>query len=232
MKAGEGFALFVNPYREELTYRDQEDLYIPEDNLIRHEVGLRRLNGVLEWPYFDATTNLAGDIQRYGHRNHIYRANEKKSYFFNYLNDDLSLILDESFGVNRTEKAYKLNTSATITTSIVPIRGSDNHYFAMVGNPYMSTIDFDKFWADNSSKLKATKGYYVYIDGELEEEDTQRLGAFATYNNPSAYPYANNNRIDKYIAPMQAFIVELANGSVNALDFKIADISVAHPIGI
>ncbi|MDL2224277.1 leucine-rich repeat domain-containing protein [Bacteroidales bacterium OttesenSCG-928-M06] len=61
----------------------------------------------------------------------------------------------------------------------------------LVGNPYMSALDFNAFYAANSGYIK--KSYQIY----------DKAGKYYTYDGDNP---------DEYIAPMQSFLVEVANG--------------------
>lgn len=73
----------------------------------------------------------------------------------------------------------------------------------LIGNPFMSHLDFDKFYQANKTKIK--NYYRIMTDG----------GQYNYYNSGA-------NTLPKYIAPMQAFIVEIADGvsSVTSLTFN------------
>ena len=75
--------------------------------------------------------------------------------------------------------------------------------FALVGNPFMTTIGFDKLYETNVSKIEDS--YLVYTaDG------------YAGYNlSEGAYGIVLVDELDQFIAPLQGFIVEKAgNGDL------------------
>ncbi|GHU70501.1 hypothetical protein FACS189413_10940 [Bacteroidia bacterium] len=229
LSPGEGFAFFVNPKQDENSYRESEYLFTPDDHLIKKNVGLQEINGILEFPYFDAETNLAGAAQQKAHRSHLYRPAEKKSYFFDYLSDDLDLVWDGSpKSIVRTNDAYKLNTT-NVNYSVTASQGVDGNRMAMVGNPYMSTIDFVKFQTANTTALKDS--YYIF-KSEFNTVTDSWVSYFATYGNLAGYTGVvlggDQTDVNQYIAPMQSFIVEMKTNSSN-LAFNIADISTPRP---
>lgn len=75
--------------------------------------------------------------------------------------------------------------------------------FALLGNPFMTTIDFTKFAADNPDltknyMLRGASGYIGYTEvgpwGSIKSTDIEKWSVDAEY---------------KYIAPLQSFIVEI-----------------------
>ncbi len=73
----------------------------------------------------------------------------------------------------------------------------------LVGNPFMAHLDFAKFYAANSSKIKNL--YRIMTSG----------GTYEYYNTGA-------NTLPQYIAPMQSFIVEMRDGipPVTSLTFN------------
>lgn len=100
--------------------------------------------------------------------------------------------------LNLTTGNFELNAATTAQDKLV-----------MVANPFMAHIDFDLFYAQNSTKIK--DGYRI-----LNKNNSDYL--FYKIGTPSA--------LTKYIPPMQAFIVEskdpfsslTINGSMTAID--------------
>ena len=226
---GEGFAYYVNhSYLDQLSYREDETLFTIKDPSVRKRpVGLAHVNGILELPYFDATTNLAAEAQEKAHRAHEYVPATRTSYFYDYLADDLGLIFGSPKSAVRTaSKSYKLNKS-NISYTVNKASGTDNKRFVMIGNPYMSTIDFTKFWDDNSASIQ--KGYYLYTTN-YNPVEMKEVGMFAGFNNTANYtgPVVETTmQLNQYIAPMQSFIVELSATASDpvTLNFNIANIS-------
>ncbi|GHU71339.1 hypothetical protein FACS189413_12930 [Bacteroidia bacterium] len=68
--------------------------------------------------------------------------------------------------------------------------------FTLVGNPFMSTIDFDALYAANGTKIR--KNYQVWTDTD----------GYSGYNPVGNFGVTIPEDLDKYIAPLQSFIVE------------------------
>ncbi|MDR0798797.1 MAG: hypothetical protein LBN18_03445 [Dysgonamonadaceae bacterium] len=105
----------------------------------------------------------------------------------------------------RNIQAHHLNTG-NVTIQVKFVDG-----LALIGNPYLSSINFAKFAADNSSVIKSL-GYDIF-DGDHME-----------------------NALTDTIAPFQSFIIEkldeINNGEEVSLTFNIANVSVATPATI
>lgn len=74
----------------------------------------------------------------------------------------------------------------------------------LVGNPFMAHLDFNKFYQANQTKIK--NYYRIMTDG----------GVYEFYNQGA-------NTLPQYIAPMQSFIIEVADGvasPVSSLTFN------------
>jgi hypothetical protein len=85
-----------------------------------------------------------------------------------------------------------------------------NGGLALVGNPYPSSLDFAAFYEANPS----IKDAYQIWTGT----------GFESYNGSST------GDLDQYIAPMQSFIVEKANGGANFTpEFDVETMAVARP---
>ncbi len=93
----------------------------------------------------------------------------------------------------------------------VEVKGDNDSYSTvLVGNPFMSHLDFSAFMAENPS---LTGGYYIWTTGDTYEAILP--GDFS--DTPNA------------IAPMQSFIVEKKSASViSSLKFKF-DMSITSP---
>jgi hypothetical protein len=98
-------------------------------------------------------------------------------------------------------KAYRL-AEGTVDK---PLSFGSDH-FAIVGNPYMSSIDFATLQTENPSVIKGT--YYIWI-GAGSNSTKYTPGSYAIYNagiDETAGP--SDVELDQNIAPMQSFIIE------------------------
>jgi hypothetical protein len=84
--------------------------------------------------------------------------------------------------------------------------------FALAGNPFMTTIDFDKLQVANTG---LNSSYLIWTGN-----------GFSGYNKSGIFGTVTiNGGLDKYIAPLQSFIVEKTDdGSMN-LNFSLATVS-------
>lgn len=99
--------------------------------------------------------------------------------------------------INATTKEVKLQVEAKTVGKEI-----------LVGNPYMTHLDFDKFYAANSTKIEP---YYKVIDESY---------SYPTYYKDNPAGSTGTPQLTKTIAPMQAFIVTpkvAINPAVNPL---------------
>ncbi|GHT02994.1 hypothetical protein FACS189440_04060 [Bacteroidia bacterium] len=194
---GEGFALWVNS-NDGLT-KGNKDAGEGSDALIgggTRQYGIGRVSGIIDFPYFE------DPVISKAHRVHKYEGG--KSYFYPFAteNDNLPLY-NKPVSVTRGADAYRLATIEEGSVKIPLVFGEDNgKYFALVGNPYMTTIDFDKLYTDNSTKIKPV--YRIWTG--------------------TGFVVCDQN---SYIAPMQSFFVEKADNYIgdDKLTFNIANIT-------
>jgi hypothetical protein len=199
---GEGFALWVNS-NDGLT-KGNKDAGEGSDALIgggTRPYGLGRVNGIIDFPYFE------DPVIGQAHRVHKYEGG--KSYFYPFATEnELLPLYNQPVSVTRGADAYRLAAIAGGNVKIPLVFGEDNgKYYALAGNPYMTTIDFDKLYADNSTKIKPV---------------------FRIWTETGFVVYDKNN----YIAPMQSFFVEKADNysGDDKLIFNIATITATgHP---
>ena len=210
LRAGEGFVLHVNDYRDQTLFREYGSGVDTPVSAQSREYGLKQANGLLVFPYFDHK-NWSD-----AHRIHTYDADQKTSRFYGIHDKQVDLPLLNSYATKeRTEKANRFvfestadhpNVSYSVTAGDV-VWADDIHHFAMVGNPYLSSIDFDQFHEDNKEIIK--NGFYLFVGDKYE-----------TYS-------PEGSDLNKFIAPMQSFLVEMQDAvSTGDLKFNVANISV------
>ena len=212
-KPGQGFGHFYYPYMANTPYgmdnskdntqweaaKAYSQLTAPTPTHIKGsgtEFGLAQSNGMLHFPYF------ADQYLSDARRSHRYSGTETDgtSTFNNFtqsplLNPEFLQWTGEEEKVTRTAAAYRFITE-----------GWDGKYNAgsfnegdivLVGNPYMSALDFDEFYKENSSKIK--KVFHIY----------QKTNTYVIYGGDEA------NTTDKFIAPMQSFLIEVATDATD-----------------
>ena len=209
---------------------DADDLvYLPSDRDGK-DYGIKKTNGILELPFFTDSAAL------YAHRTQVYDFNESTFY---YINDginnpsDFNKLLGKSESVNREIENgnYRFAPEEYIGGDWVfrnPVnhQGTDlggNDEF-LVGNPYLSSIDMEKFLDDNiatvKSQFKVWNGTnfisYSLTDGEI----------VPTYPPDDAVNPG-------YIAPMQGFLLTTADGydgTGTVATFDVENISAVRPV--
>ena len=140
--------------------------------------GLRLLNNIHEVPFFDSP--LAGSI----HHAHDYSGGISTFYNFQFNagTQKYDRIPAQSYTVPRTGAAFELAGSSSISKALDFADGT----FAIVGNPYMSALDFNALCNANAGAIKPT--YQVWTGN--------RYDSYSAVLDPV------------FIAPLQGFLVE------------------------
>jgi len=163
-----------------------------------YQENLNGLKGILEMPYFDNTNIIA-------YRGGFYHT-DGVSYFPYYYADQTNFPLSGTYdNMPRGEESYRFifdqNLTNGVYTMAVPA-GQD----VMVGNPFMSNLDFDEFINDNPDVVPT---YRLYSGNN-----------FMSYS----YTAGSPDMSMRYIAPLQAFVVNSPSGVLN---FNVKN-AVAH----
>ena len=173
---------------------------------------LEGLKGIIELPYFEDPVKdalfAAHDYDKF--------TGESRFYYFNPTT--LQLLHNPIGKMKRGEEAYRFVyekkesgvwKTPTITVGLntvagysMPITKSGSSLEVMVGNPFMASINAERFFNANSTKIAASSKFRIFSSttGSWVQKD---------------YVAGNN------IAPLQAFIITLANASVNELLFPL-----------
>jgi len=174
-----------------------------------YQNGLNALNGVLTIPYFQGSNEDAYD--KGPHRIHKYEAGT--SYFSYYWQHIPNVPLSgHSVGsIARGDESYRfifdkqlVNVGGKATFKISVPAGKE----IMIGNPFMSTLNFGAFYAANgSSKMESV--YRLFEDESWEEYSTG------------------------LIAPLQGFFLQTKGtvGTYIDLEFPFEDVSITRPTG-
>jgi hypothetical protein len=91
-------------------------------------------------------------------------------------------------------------SNETQLTQALSFGTESNSAFALAGNPFVSTIDFDALQEDNKDVI--TDSYLIWVADDSGNE------GYAGYNPDGDWGFTVPNGLDKYIAPLQSFIVE------------------------
>ena len=219
LPTAQGFALWVNHFSDELKHRESgtfNDPYLSEE---MREVGLKKINGIVQFPWMeDAKAVEAHRIFHYD-GTVVNTPDKLKGQYYSYSGNDL-VMKPEAVSVVR-EKPYQLafGPKGTMTTSVtVNVVDLHGRKVALIGNPYISTIDFDKFQKHISNSPLLKNGFIRWKEGIFESYGESSLGIH-TY-----FPY---------ITPMEGFFVEfkehIALGSAQTLIFAANDVCIPHP---
>lgn len=219
----EGFILWMNRWQEANRYREYNQS-TDNQGFPNREYGLQQVNGIIELPYYeDANMTRA-------HRTHRTIGTTNT---FNYVNDDpgdtdfMQVLSDQdTYDRGTNNKAYRFiaetfngGSNSWEFQDVITYTNTNNNQASevLIGNPFMSTIDFVQFANDNPS----IQPQYRLWTGD----------SFSTLAIVGGNPISTGAvALDQYIAPMQSFFV-LTNpnaGNYN-INFDVANISVPKP---
>ncbi|MDL2323394.1 T9SS type A sorting domain-containing protein, partial [Bacteroidales bacterium OttesenSCG-928-A17] len=201
--AGEGFCHFLYGMEndiysldsgnlwEEVAATDPKVVATQPVSVSGNPFGLAKSNGIIQLPYYN--DSYLSDA----HRNHEYNEEDETSTFHFFLQSPKSSADFMQFTGNKESKKRE-NANRFIAENedgssmdVVYNRGKitdpQESEFVLLGNPYMSTLDFEMFFQANADLIK--DNFQIY-DGDI---------------------YHVSNHGDN-IAPMQSFLVELREG--------------------
>jgi predicted outer membrane repeat protein len=189
-------------------------LWLAPDPLGKRAKGLKLSNGILELPYFD-NSNVLSDV----HWTHTYNSATRESTFKGWKEEN-GLIVETGTQVEVSRDPSTPYRLAGQTVNKTLAFGTA--YFAIAGNPYMSSINFATLQTENPSVIKDT--YYIWIG---PGSNNSAPGSYAVHN----VEYGSIGRTDvtlsDSIAPMQSFIIEKLGTSASAtLKFDLEKIGV------
>ncbi|MFT3995522.1 MAG: T9SS type A sorting domain-containing protein, partial [Dysgonomonas sp.] len=163
---------------------------------------LEGLKGILEIPFFD-NAGIASF-----HAGHFYDKYSKQSRFFYFDTKTLQQLNSPIGTMKREAEAYRfIFENANSVTPAINVTGSTpvsvpgyelqinspSQRAIMIGNPFMASINTQKFFDANSTLLKQSAGYYVFSG----TSQTWKQFTYSSINN---------------VGPLQAFVVTLADG--------------------
>jgi hypothetical protein len=181
------------------------DNYIGLNN---HE-NVESVDGVIRVPYFcDAHSPYYKS-----HPLHEYDLVTGISSFYRYQMETLKPILDNPMTFKRDrKKAYRFvfededNTPLPTYTYSVPA-GKD----VLIGNPFTSQLDMDKFLEDNENVL-ASPVYYDFVGSYTSEAD-QAFSYYVKDGSPFSIP--GLDQASRYMPPLKSFVVSTKESSNN-----------------
>ena len=177
-----------------------------------NDTNLAAVSNVLELPCFENTDESGINI---ANPYHHYDAIEQKSTF-NLFNSEGEVVGQEISCTRDIVNDYRFiyEKQGVSGNIIVPI-AFGNTGLALVGNPYMSSLDFNTFYTDN---FDALTGSYQIWTGTGFSVYTKGIG------------YSGSVELNQYIAPMQSFIIEKNEmNNSSSLVFNAANVSVVSP---
>lgn len=170
--------------------------------------GLGLSGGILRLPFFDSESQVNSLV----HPNHTYSGTT--STFNNPYGAG-------SYNVTRGAGAHRL---AGATVTIDPQFGqSGSKVLALVGNPFMSTIDFSKLQLDNNTLIKDNYQVWTKV-GEAE--------GYAGYSSEGNWGLVTTPELTKLIAPMQGFVIERIDDQAGSLSFNLENVTPIQTRGI
>ena len=187
--AGAGFVLSIEP-----------------DN--SSDKGLGLSGGILRLPFYDIDSNVDSDV----HPNHVYSEGTGESVIIgeSTFTDPNG---DDYYDVSRTEDGHRL---AGAIVDITPYFGKPgNSHFALVGNPFMKTIDFDKLQSENDDLIKNSYHVWTKVGEEV---------GYISYHPENAFGIIGSS-LDSMLAPLQGFIVERIETGVGTLRFDLTKVA-------
>jgi len=164
--------------------------------------GLKLLNGIREFPFYQHHAENVSASEREFYENvdqsHTYSNITKESTFYGFVLSGSDYIRDDSksTAVSRDDsKAYQLAKTGTNFTSIqADFTGG---VFALIGNPYMATLDFGAFQQENTG---IKKNYYIWTGTGYT--------IFTPDGNVGPTSATVITSTEQFIPPLQGFIVE------------------------
>ena len=200
--AGDGFVLWLNA--------DNEANYPTDANK-----GLKLLKNIRELPFFQnhAAGSSGQSWYKQIHQAHEYEGTQSTFYKVKLINNNTEYERDNStsYKVGRSDDAYRLAGGSVLKTLNFgkndEAGGGD---VALVGNPYMAALDFDKLYEENIDTDDGTEiikpSYQVWTGSS----------GYGVYTcSGYAGPLLSKGNLNNYIAPLQAFIVEKPSPSAS-----------------
>lgn len=219
LNPAEGFAYWVNEHRHQMRYLERGSEWISGMSQVKpmcmkntDVFGLGENNGILHFPHHN--DNYLSSRRR----NHSYdNVTEESTFHYFVQSPQTSPHYMQFIGESDTKKrenphrfiAETVSEGKTTLDVAYNIGSYENPQgeFVLLGNPYMSGLNFAEFQKDNEDLIK--EGYQLWTGS-----------GFSVYPNESV------------IAPMQSFLVELKEvAPVNTdliFDYTVANISTTN----
>jgi hypothetical protein len=210
----EGFALWVNGYRDTYGYREGGNENSHHDpSVLGGAFGLKQQNGILELPFFE------NDTLSKARRIHKYEDGASKFHYIWTADPLTGNIVDYRYDTcRRTEDAYRFvghGNYEHLNYTGLPATGGT----VLLGNPFVGAIDFTAFCNDNASAMNGTV-YRLWNGNQFADIALNNGNYLITGGSIDGHP--------RYIAPMQSFLLTVKAGA-GSLKFNVANSSVSTP---
>ncbi|MCC8146089.1 MAG: T9SS type A sorting domain-containing protein, partial [Bacteroidales bacterium] len=232
LKLGEGWIMWINTFMNQNKYRETAILL---DNPVSDEartIGLAETNGIVEFPYYQNKDMV---------RSHRISKTENHNQTYYYINNGLSLTGEtETVIREENDRSYRFIVEEfensewkfPSTTSYTIAFDKNVEAFEpsfIVGNPYMSMLDFKAFHEANKGVL--SPNYSLWNNNAfMSYTFNEYLGLLElAEGNTSNLPETKG-----YIEPMHAFLVKAIEDAETALLNEITitfsvDMAVVRP---
>ena len=168
-------------------------------------VNLNALHGVIRMPYFE-DSYLSGQ-----HRIHQYIGGESRFFYYDEQDWDQP-IASRYDALLRGGESYRFVFDGNLQSTTINGEAYPTYRLTvpagqelMIGNPFLSNLDFDMFWEINQSNLE-NKTYRLYVDNNWGHQYTVGSGG------------TGSPALTRYIAPLQAFFIQTkGSGTIDLL---------------
>lgn len=214
---GQGFALHINSHFNDPSFNIPPQL----SQIPYNQTNMNYVSGVLTLPYY-----LSDDMnEKNAHSRHTYFNGASSFKYYDKSNPDNPGNKPADIFFRNTAEGSRFiaedGANQFKTSFVLPYNASRQ---VLIGNPYMSHIDFSAFYADNQSGIfnyfRIWNGTTFYTCQLMPDGVTVATGTM---------------NIDKYIPPMQSFLVQTksngASPTVN-LNFNVNNISAVKPSAV
>ena len=223
----EGLAFYAYSLADASSYGINE-YYKDDENppsMLGQPYGIHKTLGIMELPSYDTQTSLES------RRVQQYDGSKSTFHIVDVRSDNFGKFTGTKYDVNRSANNYRFITEAEGDPSEVEYRVSINsNKQILVGNPYMSALDFDAFISTNGgSTSSTTAGFYR----EYQIWNGSSFDSYVTSSGGSGI--STTPGMTKYIPPMQGFFIKTRRASANStnanLVFMAETMSTVTPSG-
>ena len=193
------------------------------DRAINAAYGIYRTSGIVELPSYDHNISLESRrIQSYNGTTSTFHIVDAGIYEGGELSPTFGQFTGTTHTKNRSNNDYRfiIEKDGTPDEFNYPVRTTESNY-TLVGNPYMSALDFDEFADYNLGN--ANNGYNpVYYIWNGSGYDSYTVGGTST------------GGLTRYIAPMQGFFIKSrrnSDGTTANVGFLAETMSTTTPSG-